>query len=60
MAVLVLPGWEATVELAMPVAHLPIPLQEILAGVEFPYRCHARVNIGANKAEDIKFSDWEF
>jgi hypothetical protein len=52
----VIPGWNPREQIEIPYNIIP---PEILAGLEPGSRFHARVNIGAEEAEDLRFEGWE-
>lgn len=55
-ASVVLPAWNSAEVVAVPVGSIP---PEIVQNFAQGFRCHARVNIGAERKEDLVFSDWE-
>lgn len=53
---LIIPGWNAKLAIRIDKVDLP---SEILSYMIAGNRLHAQVNIGSEKAEDLRFSDWE-
>ena len=53
--IVVIPGWDPYVSVAIPIEGVP---ESILALMPVA-RCHAQVNIGAEKREDLVITDWE-
>lgn len=51
----VIPGWDTQKVVSVPRSQLPGPLRDVEPG----RRVHARVNLGAESAEDLVFSGWE-
>jgi hypothetical protein len=57
LAVVIVPSWNSDVELRVPMNTLPEEVQQSIRSGHV--RVHARVNIGADLAEDLVFSHWE-
>ena len=56
VASVVLPAWNHREVVSVPVQDIPAAiLQDFAQGS----RCHAHVNIGAERKEDLVFKDWE-
>ena len=60
----VIPGWDPKQVIEMPFWGLPKALRDKVLShfsttVNESYRCFAEVNIGAEKWEDLKFTNWE-
>ena len=56
MVVMVVPGWNHKYPIVFSPTELP---NEIVAVAKEGRRFHARVNLGAEKREDLVFTDWE-
>lgn len=52
----VLPGWDSKQVVKVKLSQIPEPIKSSLKEGK---RLHARVNIGADKATELSFSDWE-
>ena len=52
----VIPAWNWRTPVRLKMAQLP---KEVRANVTTGYRFHAQVNTGADRAEDLRFSEFE-
>ncbi len=52
----VVPGWHPDAMIPVPYSCVP---ENLLHRIQVGKRLHARVNVGAERAEDLRFSDWE-
>ena len=52
-----IPGWDSTKQIVLPYTSFP---DELIPLLEKNYRLHAKVNIGAERKEDLIFTDWEW
>lgn len=50
-----LPSWELGLMVPVHRAHLPVAVQSL---IEPDFRCHAMVNLGSERYEDVYFDDW--
>jgi len=51
-----IPGWESDEVICRSLDILP---RKVLLQIHQDFRCHARVNLGADTSADLTFSDWE-
>ena len=54
--VLLIPAWNPSVEVEIGWDLIPGDIAQLMVP---RYRCFARGNIGAERAEDLRFEDWE-
>ena len=60
VAFAIIPAFDVRKVIAIGINGMPKSIWDRLNDrVEFPYRCHARVNIGADHHLELCFTDWE-
>jgi len=51
-----IPAWPLSEIITLRLPDIPVPIRQLMAAGS---RCHAKVNIGAERSEDLYFLDWE-
>jgi len=53
----VVPGWNPRDVVELPVHHVPLHVRNTIDSL--PFRCDAKVNLGADTARQLRFETWE-
>ncbi len=56
---IVVPGWGSQ-SFLVPISIFPDNLKALLLKIQLPYRFHAKVNLAADKPQELELHDFEF